>query len=410
MTMKNYFSYIVCCLLILSSCNDKPNEAGKSASNDLYTCSMHPQVLEHHPGNCPICGMELVKKNQVAATTNSIELETLLKPANESVIASLPITTPQQKSISVPVKLYGTIEYDTRAAGSISARVSGRIDKLYLRYRYQEVSKGQKVLDIYSPEMVTAEQNLLFLLKNDPGNSSFISVARQRLLLMGLTERELAEIVQTGKPLYDVGVYSNYSGHVHDAGMSSDAPANDMENNAGVTGELSLKEGMYVQKGQALFMIMNHHQVWAALQIFPNQQEQVKINDAVRVVPETDTSEIISGKIDFIEPFFRSNSKTLTARVFFDNMNMLPVGSHVVAEVYSGSVRGLWLPATAVVSLGQSEVVFIKQGPGFIAHKISTGVRADNNIQILSGLNAVDTVATNGQYLIDSESFIKTGQ
>jgi len=231
MTMKNYFSYIVCCLLMVSSCNNKQSEAGKSGSSEVYTCSMHPQVLEHHPGNCPICGMELVKKNQVAATTNNIELETLLQPANQSVVASLPITTPEEKSVSVPVKLYGTIEYDTRAAGSISARVSGRIDKLYLRYRYQEVSKGQKVLDIYSPEMVTAEQNLLFLLKNDPSNSSFISVAKQRLLLMGLTERELAEIVQTGKPLYDVGVYSSYSGHVHDAGMSSNAPANDMENN-----------------------------------------------------------------------------------------------------------------------------------------------------------------------------------
>jgi Cu(I)/Ag(I) efflux system membrane fusion protein len=91
-------------------------------------------------------------------------------------------------------------------------------------------------------------------------------------------------------------------------------------------------------------------------------------------------------------------------------MNMLPVGSHVVAEVYSGNVKGFWLPTSAVISLGQDEVVFIKHGAGFIAHKIGTGIRADDNVQILSGLSIADTVAANAQYLIDSESFIKTDQ
>lgn len=395
-------------LLIISGCSQTNKKESTSGTQDIYTCSMHPQVLEHKPGNCPICGMTLIKKNTAAATTNNIELESLVKPSNEFVLASLPVITAQQKNITIPVKVYGTIEYDSRAAGSISARVSGRIEKLYLRYRYQEVEEGQKIMDIYSPELVTAQQNLLFLLKSDTENTAFINAAKEKLLLLGMTEDELNKVIQTGKPLYNVSVYSNYSGHVHDAGMSNDVAANEMSSGEIVTQELSFKEGMYVQKGQPLFMIMNHHQVWAALQIFTKDQSLVKKGDAVRIIPETDTTAIINGQIDFIEPFFRNNSKTLTARVYFHNMNMLPIGSHVTAEIKTGNTPGLWLPSSAVLSLGTNDVTFIKTDDGFLAHKITTGIRSGEDVQILSGLNAMDTVAVNAQYLIDSESFIKT--
>jgi Cu(I)/Ag(I) efflux system membrane fusion protein len=403
---------IIVLFSFMQACSDHEIKRDKhiASSEDVYTCSMHPQVLEHHPGDCPICGMKLVKKNTTAIAANNIELESLLKPVNEFVVTSLPVTTPQQKSVRVPVKVYGTLEYDTRAAGSISARVSGRVEKLYLRYRYQEVSAGQKIMEIYSPELVTAQQNLLFLLKSDADNISFINATKQRLLLLGMSENELNKIIQTGKPLYTVSIYSNYSGHVHDAGMSNDVAANEMSNSAPVTQELSLKEGMYVQKGQTLFMIMNHHQALAALQIFPDQQRLVKIGDAVRIIPETDTNKVIDGKIDFIEPFFRSNSKTLTARVYFHNMNMLTIGSHVSAEIYSGNTQGLWLPASAVISLGANEVAFKKEDGGFVAHKITAGIRLNNNVQILSGLSTTDTVAANAQYLMDSESLLKPRQ
>ncbi|MGI8952452.1 MAG: efflux RND transporter periplasmic adaptor subunit [Chitinophagaceae bacterium] len=410
--MKNFLIYVLVLFItaaFLQSCSNKQNNKAENtaSSEDIYTCSMHPQVLEHHPGNCPICGMKLIKKNATPAAINNIQLETLLKPANEFVIASLPVTTPQQKSITVPVKVYGTVEYDTRAAGSISARVSGRIEKLYLRYRYQQVEKGQKVMDIYSPELVTAQQNLLFILKNDAENTSFINAAKQKLLLLGMSKNELNEVIKKGQPSYSVSVYSNYSGHVHDAGMSNDIASNDMNNNSLLTQELLLKEGIYVQKGQTLFMIMDHHKVWAALQIFPNEQTLVKKGDVVHIIPETDTTAVINGNIDFIEPFFRANSKTLTARVYFNNMAMLPIGSKVTADIYSGNTHGLWLPASSVLSLGANEVAFIKEDGGFIAHKITTGIRSNNDAQIVSGLSATDTVAVNAQYLVDSESFIK---
>jgi membrane fusion protein, copper/silver efflux system len=407
------YAFLLPLLLAGTACNTGQKDTKQQAvspEEDIYTCSMHPQIREHHPGSCPICGMTLIKKNMgsTVPTPNNIQLEGLLKPTDQFVVASLPVTTPQQKPMNARVRAYGVIEYDTRATGTISARISGRIEKMYIRYRYQPVEKGQKIMDIYSPELLTAQENLLFLLKNDGGNLPFIQAAKERLSLLGMSEEQLQETIRTGKALYTVGIYSNYSGHIHDAGMTSDdVPTAGMNAPSPVTQELSLKEGMYIQKGQTLLMIMNHHKAWAALQIFANDQSLVNTGNAVTIIPETDTSAVIDGQIDLIEPFFRNNSKTLTARVYFHNMDMLPIGSHVSAEIDVNKQNALWLPQTAVLSLGMNNVAFIRTDGGFIAHKITTGLRSGNDIQVLSGLDAQDTVAVNAQYFIDSESFIK---
>jgi len=344
-----------------------------------------------------------------SGSIGNIPLETLLKPTDEYVIAALPVTTPLLKNIKIPVNAYGTIEYDTRAATTISARVSGRIEKMYIRYRYQPVEKGQKIMDVYSPEILTAEQNLLFLLQNDAGNTSFIQAAKEKLLLLGMSAGQLEQVIKGGKPLYSISIYSNSSGHVHEAGMEHDGGSSiNKSTEPAVSQELSLKEGMYIQKGQTLLMLMDHHKVWAALQIFTSDQSLVKIGNPVMIIPEADTSKVITGKIDFLEPFYRTNSKTLTARVYFHNHSMLPVGSHVSANIFSDPHNAWWLPASAVISLGMNEVAFIKSSGGFIARKIITGIRSDNLIQVTSGINEKDTVAVNAQYFIDSESFIRT--
>jgi Cu(I)/Ag(I) efflux system membrane fusion protein len=406
--------YITALVMVLLSCNSQQSnntELNATVPKQLYTCSMHPQVIEDHPGDCPICGMHLIKMNQQPATIPSnIKLESLIKPVNEFVVSSLPVTTIRQKNSGDSVKSFGTIEYDARATGTISARVAGRIEKLYVRYRYEEVEKGQKIMDIYSPELLTAQQNLLFLLKNDPQNTAFIKTAKEKLLLLGMSDQQLKQVMQSGKPSYTVSVYSDYSGHVHEAGMDvSDNTSNTgMQNAPMVTEELSLKEGMYVEKGQTLFMIMSHHQAWAALQIYSEDESLVKTGNPVTIIPEADTTNVITGQIDFIEPFFRSNSKTLTARVYFHNAFHLPVGSHVTASIYTSNMQASWLPQSAVVSLGLNSVVFLKDNGGFRVHKITTGIRNSNDIQILSGLAAKDTVAVNAEYLIDSESFIKS--
>jgi Cu(I)/Ag(I) efflux system membrane fusion protein len=401
-------------LMLFAGCDTGRHKEKQVAaqSADIYTCSMHPQILENHPGNCPICGMVLIKKSPATAAINNIPLEALLKPTNESVISSLAVISPERKNMAITVKAFGTIEYDTRMAATISARVAGRIEKLYIRSRYQEVRKGQKIMDVYSPEILTAEQNLLFLLQNDAANASFIKAAKERLLFLGMGEAQLQQVITSGKPVYAIGIYSNYSGHVHEAGMmqnGSPQPA-DNANASPVTQELSLKEGMYIQKGQTLLMIMDHHMVWVAVQIYSSDQSLVRMGNAVRIIPETDTSAAINGKIDFIEPFFRDGNNTLTARVYFHNEDMLPIGSHVSATIYSAKQNGLWLPQGSVISLGMSQVVFRKTDGGFTAHAITTGIRSGADVEVLAGLTQADSVAANAQYFADSESFIKSSK
>jgi Cu(I)/Ag(I) efflux system membrane fusion protein len=394
---------------IVTSCNDsnKKVEKSTSKSKELYTCSMHPQILEDHPGDCPICGMKLIKKNAAPVAISNINLETLLKPTNEYVVASLPVTTPVRENIKSTVNVYGTIESDTRATGAISANVSGRIENLYLRYRFQNVKKGQKIAEIYSPELMTAQENLIFLLRNDAQNTSFITAAKQKLLLLGMSSSELNKVINSKKPLYKVSLYSKYSGQLYDGGMQNTNTSNNNQNSP-VTQELSLREGMYVNKGQTLFRIMNNSKAWVALQIFPNQQSIVNKGDAVEITPETNPENKVLGTIDFIEPFFRAGSKTLTARVYFRNTEALTIGSQVTAKIMTNGKMRTWVPQSSVLSLGMNNVVFIKSKDGFKAHKISTGIRADDKIEILDGLEVTDSIAANAHYLIDSESFIQT--
>jgi Cu(I)/Ag(I) efflux system membrane fusion protein len=383
----------------------------EKADPEVYTCSMHPQIIRDKPGKCPICGMELIRKSTENKKVDGIDLGTLLRPSNAFAIASLPVTTLQAATENIEVQALGFITYDTREVGTISARVSGRIEKLYVRFRFQKVNAGQKIMDVYSPELLTAEQNLLFLSKNDPSNINLINVAKEKLMLLGMSSRQLQQVITTGEPAFTISVYSNYSGHIHEAGgMMNGAGGNTqgMKDIALITEELPVKEGAYIQKGETVFYVYNPSRVWTVLNIYADNQGLVKRGNRVRLSAETDSDKIFSGKIDFIEPFFRKDQKTLTARVYFDNSRMqLPVGSQVKATIYTGGEGAMWLPKEAIVSLGLDKVVFVKARGGFMPHVVETGYTYDGKTQILKGMAVTDTVAQNGQFLMDSESFIK---
>ncbi|NCI46422.1 efflux RND transporter periplasmic adaptor subunit [Sediminibacterium sp. WSJ-3] len=371
---------------------------------------MHPEIIRDHPGTCPICGMDLIKKIDNATALNDIQLDDLLQPTDRFVVSSVPVTTMSRSSETIEVEALGSIAYDTRLVNTISARISGRIEKLYVRYRYQQVTKGQRILDVYSPELLTAEEELLFLIKNDQANTALINAARQKLRLLGVSEGQLAQIIKTGKPSLSIAVYSNYSGHIHDAGTMPGVGAKEQKMNVpGTTEELPIKEGMYVEKGQAIFQVYDISRSWVLLNIFPEYERMIKTGDAVRVVPETQPAKNFRAKIDLIEPFYRKENKTLTARVYFNNAQLqIPVGSQVRATIFVNSEQANWLPKDAVLSLGINKVVFVKTMGGFKAHKIETGLSYQNKIQIMAGLAATDSVAANAQFLTDSESFIKT--
>lgn len=398
--------------LLDATCKEKKKaEPSQSQSlKVLYTCSMHPQIIMDHPGDCPICGMTLVKK-ETGEESHLPEagLTTLLKPTNGFVVSSIPVATMQQGSEKIETKALGVVAYDTRDIGTITARVSGRIERLYLRYRFQSVTKGQKIMDIYSPEMMTAQQNLLFLLKNDASNISLINAAKEKLRLLGMKDEQLQQVITKLEPANTISVYSNYSGHIHEAGNSTmNIPKGTMKDIAEITEELPLKEGMYVQRGQTVFTVFNPNKAWAVLNIYADDQALVKQGNPIRLTPETSPDKSFMARINFIEPFFRKDSKTLTVRVYFDNTSLqIPVGSQVKATIYGDAKNASWLPVESTVSLGLDHVVFVKEDGGFRTHKVSTGLTYKNKIQITGGLSPQDTLAANAQYLMDSESFIK---
>jgi Cu(I)/Ag(I) efflux system membrane fusion protein len=388
----------------------KTTTAPLSQETGEYACPMHPEIIREKPGSCPICGMDLVKKETGSPKIADVTLESLLKPTNEFVVSSIPVTTIEKKAAEIEIEALGNIAYDTREVGSISSRVAGRIEKLYVRYRYQKIAKGQHILDIYSPELLTAQQNLLFLVKNDTSNTTMIQAAQERLLLLGMSPQQLQQVVQSHKPALTIAVYSNYSGHIHESakGEGMNPPPGAMKDISLVTEELSLKEGMYLQKGQSIFTVYNPNRAWAILNIFGENQDLLKKGNRVRIVPETAPSKAFNASIDFIEPFYQKNSKTLSVRVYFNNSLLkIPIGSQVKATVFGKPKDAYWLPKEAVVSLGMNKVVFQKKEGGFNAHKINTGITHLQQIQVLGGLGFSDSVAVNAQYLMDSESFIK---
>lgn len=414
--MKNIKIITISLLLgvvLFAACSDQKKEPAKvQAKSDVkYTCPMHPQIMEDHPGSCPICGMTLVKKSGQASEGSGISLNTVLQPVNSSVISNINAVTPEQKEIPATISAQGYLDFDTRTFNNIASRFSGRVEKLYIKYAFQELHKGQRIFDIYSPDMVTAQQDLVFLIKNSAQETGLIDAAKQKLLLLGMTYEQVNQVVKTGKPFYSLPVYSPYEGHVHDMPHSQMAGAANAEVPSDFTNNLplSIKEGMYVEKGQNLFNVVNPHMLWAVIKIDQSSIAALKSNQPVTVTLPDLPGKAINGKVNFIEPTLQDGDKTTSIRVYLGNMDhALKANSLVKATIQTGSTNGLWIPRSALVDLGQTKMVWLKSGAAYQAHQVFTGIVNNDEIQITKGLSLTDSLAFNAQYLTDSESFIKT--
>ncbi|WP_394990747.1 efflux RND transporter periplasmic adaptor subunit [Emticicia sp.] len=420
--MKVNYTYtlFVFTILLFTACTSREKQDhtqhNQSETTKPDTMKMPDEHSEHNQMemNKPDTSkMPDAHKGHTVQNVHNVQLESLLKPTNEYVISSIPVTTIKKDKAVIDINAIGKVEYDTRMIGTIAARISGRIEKLYVRYKYQPIEKGQKIMDIYSPELLTAQQNLLFLFTNDSDNTSLIQAAKDRLLLLGMSLDQLQNVIQYKVAIYSIGIYSNYKGHLHNAtsktdNMNAQTTMPTMGNINPSSELLDLKEGMYVKSGQNLFTIYNPAKAWVALNIYTDKQGLVKKGQNVKIIPETAPTRSFQGRIDFIEPFYRKENNTTTVRVYFDNSDLkLPIGSQVRGLLTLNTDNAYWLPIEAVTSLGINKIVFLKQADGFIAQKITTGITVNNKILMLTGLSEKDSIAVNASYLMDSESFIK---
>lgn len=425
-------------VLFLFACKGKDKKE-TTAEGTKYTCPMHPQIVKDAPGSCPICNMDLVPMNG-AGKGGSVNdtLSALVKPTNELVLSDIKTTKPETGSRFEPINVRGVINYNTNNQNSVSARVSGRIERLYIKYNYQAVSKGQKLMDIYSPDLANAQQELLFLKNNnEPG---LLEGAKRKLRVLGATEQQISQVLKTGKVDYTISIFSPYSGFVSE--IQGSASASSAGNSAGSTmitsqssgssssmggmggsgsasatpapvptvasnSPLLLREGQYVSVGQRLFNFVNSNSVWAEFYVNPQDLDKYKRGTMVSVQSVDAESKRSRVPVTLVQPYYSEGANYSLVRATVTNPNQFwKIGELILVSSENTRKIGKWLPRTAVLQLGTRSVSFIKQKDAFVPVYVKVKAVAGDWVDVGTSLNEDQEVAVNAWFLVDSESFI----
>ena len=429
---------LLAAVLLLVACSDgsakKVAAAHAHDAKEQYTCPMHPQIVQEGPGSCPICGMDLVPR-QARGGEGGVDsvLITVLKPVNEQVLSAVPTVKPESGTRIFSLDVQGAITYDTRRQASIASRVGGRVERLLIKYNYQPVRKGQLIMEIYSPDLAAAQRELLFVYRTEK-SSALLQKAKQRLLLLGMQEAQVRQVLNTGQVLYRVPVYSPASGYILEksaagttpggGAMAATAPSaggdamGGMGSGDGATAPVAastpetapapspvlLREGQYVGAGQSLFTVYREGSLVAEFAFDPALAAEINRGQKLVFHKTADPSTTYTGTIGLIQPTFRAGSNFTLARVYLSDTRF-QVGQLVTANIPVLS-RGWWVPESAVWKLGSRSVVFKKEGPVFVPRVVRERQRARGLVLIQEGVQGWE-IARNAAYLVDSESFIK---
>jgi membrane fusion protein, copper/silver efflux system len=414
--------------LLLESC-EKKNHTDHTehihhdtVNNSVYYCPMDTQIVSDKPGTCPICKMDLELKSGHHHTDHvSTSGDIVYKPANVSVLSSVRTIKAVQKTVPVVIEGNGYITYDTRLINNISARISGRVEKLYIKYKYQPVKKGDPLFDIYSHELLSAQQDYLWLRNNDSENQDMVEASIQKLRLLGMTNQQLNQLGKNHHVHPVTTIFSPYSGFAvgltdqaenvpdnPETGMGTGSAMNSEPEMQTTPEEEILREGTYVNKGQAVFRIANTRNVWAVTEIFSGSLPDLKLNIPAEITVEG-TDQPIRGKINFIEPALTSDQKSIRIRMDVNNKTrQLKIGNLIKTRIQAGNKSGLWIPSGAVYDLGKVKIVFVKTNGAFVTKEVNTGYTTGNETEVISGISETDEIAADAQFMVDSESFVKT--
>jgi len=277
--------------------------ASQSDGPSMWTCSMHPQIRSPKPGDCPICGMDLIP---VPATSGGLRTLTISPEARALMnIASTPV---ERRYVSHQIPMVGKVDYAETKFGYITAWVPGRLDRLYVDYTGVQVNKGDHMVYIYSPELYSAQEELIQALKHrrerTRSSSSLIQPldlvesAREKLRLLGLKEEQIKEIEQQQKPSDHLTIYSPVSG---------------------VVIEKLKQEGDYVKTGERIYTVADLNQVWVHLDAYETDLPWIRYGQDVTVTTEAYPGEEFHGRIAFIQPVLNDKTRTVKVRVNVPN-------------------------------------------------------------------------------------------
>lgn len=379
----------------------------------MYTCSMHPQVQLRNPGKCPICGMDLipVKKDLAEGAGRVRGLRELQLSPYARKLAQIVIAPVERKFVQAEVRMVGFVVYDETRLATITAWIPGRIDRLYVDFTGAVVRKGDRMVNLYSPQLLSAQQELLQSIKaaRDLTNNKLSTItataqatvlaSKEKLRLWGLTPQQIDEIVQRGKP----------SDH-----MTIMAPV------SGVVIQRNGLEGMYVQTGTQLYTVADLSQVWIQLDAYESDLMWIREGQEVQFEAETYPGRIFRGQVAFIDPFLRDKTRTARVRLNAPNPdsrlkpNMfvhatlratLAEDGQIVVKPAGNEKPPLVIPASAPLITGKRAVVYvaIPDKPGtFVGREIVLGPRASDSYLVATGLEEGEQVVTRGNFMIDS--------
>ncbi len=279
-----------------------------------YTCPMHPFIIKDKPGACPICGMTLVPvKKAEGEQPKGKEAEMLghvsLSPT-QMVMANVATTEAKAMPLNKEINAIGIVQYDQARQAKVTAWVAGRIDKLHVNTVGSYVSKGRPVAEVYSPDLVSAQQEYLLALKsrdqfkNSPiqsisqGGEGLVASARQRLKLMGVKDEQIAALEKAGEPNIRLPIYTPLSGIVI---------------------EKIVQVGQYVNVGDTLFNIADLSTVWVEVEVYENEFPNIKIGQMVDLVSQSYPGKTFRGRVAFIYPFLDPKTRTVKVRVEIPN-------------------------------------------------------------------------------------------
>ena len=427
---------VVGALALLSACSggDKAATASKGKEtaiehakkhlNPKYVCPMHPQIIRDNPGNCPICGMDLVEKKQgPAKKKGKRKIKYWVAPMDPNYRRDKPGKSPMGMDL-VPVyedgdaeqgvvrisptvvnnmgvrtakaeygRLWrkidtvGYINFDETKISHIHMRTKGWIQQLHVKSEGERVKKGQLLFALYSPDLVNAQEEYLQALRS--GNRGLIRASRDRLVSLGISNKQINRLRSTRKVGQLVRIY---------------APQD------GIIASLKVRQGMYVTPMMRVMSLADLSSVWVLAEVFESQSDWVRLNQTAEVKLPYRPGKTWEGKVAYIYPSLNPKTRTLRVRLRFDNpYERLKPNMYANIVIYGGAKKNvIYIPSAALIRTGRETRVILALGKGrFRARKVTAGMESGGYVQIVRGLRVGERVVTSGQFLIDSESSLK---
>lgn len=355
--------------------------------NIVYTCSMHPDVRKNEPGNCPICGMELIPVGDSGMEEESRYTLTMTEEAIK--LAEIQTTTVAEQTAVKEIRLPGKITVDERRLGSLPAHFPGRIEQLYVNFTGEYVEEGQKVASVYSPELVSAQKELLEASDHKAQNPTLYEAARNKLKNWKIPDAYIEQIEQTGEIQTSFDIVSNLEGYV-------------------IKRNIAVGDHIYV--GSVMYKLADLSKVWIVFDAFERDLAGLDVDDTITFTVDAYPGESFQASVTYIDPTIDPQKRTVSVRAETDNPGgllkpQMLVEGIVKTRLYGGEQQVL-VPKSAVLWTGERSVVYIRKPnmdkPTFEFREVVLGPQAGNYYVVKSGVHPGEEVVTNGNFKIDS--------